>query len=189
MDPLLIDLVDGGAGITINGKTILGFGWSDDLNILTTEDKLQDNLNLLAQLTGKYRKKTNDSKVFVLPLCRPLKKQKLARLPEVDPSLDPRTGIFKLGDAPIKLKKTAKILGFLFEESIQGTTKQLERARIRALAAVAHVQSMKMYIGKTGSLDALRKLHDSLIVPVLTANLTSGLPRGALIHRKPRFPV
>ncbi len=64
--PLLEHLEEAGAGIEVDGELILGTAWSDDLMMLVEEDKLDAVLRCLETISGRYRKKTNDTKVCMV---------------------------------------------------------------------------------------------------------------------------
>ena len=68
MSPLLEELDDGTIGIQIGDRKILGAAWSDDLILLTTEDKLQQTLDKVHATMKKYKKMTNKDKVYIVPM-------------------------------------------------------------------------------------------------------------------------
>jgi hypothetical protein len=70
MSPLLKELDDGSGtiGIQVGDRLILGVAWSDDLLLLTTEDKLQEALDKIHAALKKYKKQINKGKVYITPM-------------------------------------------------------------------------------------------------------------------------
>ena len=161
MEPLLQELEAAGAGINVDGENILGFAWSDDLMMLVEEDKLDKVLRCLEQASGKYRKKTNDTKVFVTPLCP--KKKNVNRPP------------LHLGGKPLKYKEEERILGFMLSQQIQGGRAYAKRLNAKADIAIAKIEKIGASSGHLVRPEITEKYYKSMLLPVLTANL--GLPQ------------
>jgi hypothetical protein len=159
MEPLLHELEEAGAGVTVDDEKILGFAWSDDLLMLVEEDKLQDVLNRLEIVSGRYKKKTNDSKVFVTPLCK--KKQH-----------QPRPTLF-LGGKPLKYKTEEQILGFTLSTNLQGGTNYEKKLKAKTVIAAAKIEKIGSGNGVLVREAQISKYYESMFLPVLTANMTA----------------
>ena len=92
----------------VDGERILGFAWSDDLMMFVEADKMEQVLRRLEAISGRYKKKTNDAKVFVTPLCP-------------KPTGSEHPPLF-LGGAPLKYKPEEKMLGFILSQSIKAAS-------------------------------------------------------------------
>jgi hypothetical protein len=147
-----------GAGVMVDGEHVLGFAWSDDLMMLVEEEKLDQVLRCLEDISGLYKKKTNDTKVFVTPLCpKPRGKDR---------------PVLTLGDKILKYKSDEKILGFTLSQGIQGGTSFIKRIKDKATIAAARIEKIGSGNGRLVRPDITTKYYKSLFLPVLTANLT-----------------
>ena len=68
MSPLLKHLEDAGAGVVVGEKTILGFGWSDDLVIICRAGELDRVLRALEKGSGQLRKQIHTAKTHAVHL-------------------------------------------------------------------------------------------------------------------------
>jgi hypothetical protein len=96
MCPLLAELDDGTIGIKVGDTTILGVAWSDDLFFLTTEDKRQQTLDIINNAMKKYKKVTNNDKVYIIPMwqyrdSKPEQEGEEGKEEEERPGREPKT--------------------------------------------------------------------------------------------------
>ena len=126
--------------------------------MIVEEDKLHQVLRKLEQASGRYRKKTNDTKVFATPLCPDLKSR-------------PRPTL-KLGGKILEYKTDEKILGFTLSKTIQGSQNYLPRYKAKAETAVAKLEKIGASSGPEVKPEITAKYYNTLVLPVMTANLT-----------------
>jgi hypothetical protein len=168
--PLLEFMEKAGAGITVDGEVILGTAWSDDLLLLVYEDKLEQVMQQLEVASGKYQKKTKESKVFLQALCRELPGQ-------------PRPTI-KLGGKVIRYKENAIFLGATLQQKLDGGQAYLTEYRERARRAEEKVEATKVQLGNKVRRDQVKLYYETIVEPTTACNLatttlTSTKKRGA----------
>jgi hypothetical protein len=124
--------------------------------MLVEEDKLHEVLAKLEVISGRYKKKTNDRKVFVCPLCKKLPNQERPEL--------------VLGGKPIAYKEDEPILGFTLSQSIQGGIAYEKRLKARTVIAATKLETIGSTSGSVVRPEQVEKYYKSLFLPVLTAH-------------------
>ena len=114
--------------------------------MLVHEDKLQQVLRTLEINSGRYKKKTNDTKVFVTPLCPKLK------------NIDRPT--LTLGNKPLQYKSEEKMLGCVLSQSIQGGGEYIGRVKARTSIAEAKIEKIGSHSGPIVRPLQTRKYYD-----------------------------
>jgi hypothetical protein len=174
-DPILHELSEAGAGITIDGKHILGANWSDDMAIVVEEKNIQKVLDKLTKLFTKYKKKTNADKVHIIPMCRGWEariKQKRQPPKNEREKNEKINTIYKLSGNTVHAKKHEIMLGFTLEPKIQGSMKQIKKAITKGHTAAAKIETMRLQRGGCKALDLTLEIAESMVHSSMATNLT-----------------
>jgi hypothetical protein len=185
MSPLLEELDDGTIGIQIGDRKILGAAWSDDLILLTTEDKLQHTLDKVHTAMRKYKKMTNKDKVYIVPMWKyrdTKKKNQDEEQKEQEPQPRKVQGTkghdiihnhnYKLGEEKIKMLRRELFLGFYLNHNTAADKEQMKRANIRGNAAESKIKTLHMYHGDDTKKEAVKGLCKATVHTTVSANLT-----------------
>ena len=171
ISPVLYELEEAGAGVTVGGRNITEVGWSDDLAIIIKDPHATRVLKALELASGKFRKILHNEKVHAVhlhthfnPAGVPMQDGKLGlRLTDTTPLL---------GNKPIDLQEAEILLGYFIGGKLQGDKRQQVRAYGRAKVAAAKTDAMHLYSGNKVASKAGEFYHNGLVESTLVANLT-----------------
>ena len=116
-------------------------------------------MRALEEASGKFQKKTKDSKVFIQPLCA---KQRGQERPTQT-----------LGGKPIQYKEEAVFLGATLQQKLDGGRKYIENYRVRARQAEEKVRASRVLSGPLVRADQTKLYYDAIVLSTTNACLST----------------
>jgi Sec-independent protein translocase protein TatA len=173
----------------VGDRMILGVAWSDDLLLLTTEDKLQKALDKIHETMERFKRQTNKNKVYVTPMWRkndidrqgkPQEEKDEERKEEKTKKTDKdRETIhnhnYKLGKDKIRMTRREVFLGFYLNHNINADKHQMTRAIQRGNAAEGKIKALHLYQGT--------KINDTAVKGMAEATINSTMATNLALHQ------
>ena len=169
---LLTLLDDSGAGVIVQERTILGACWSDDLNLLVEESRLQKVLDAVAKFTSRLRLRVAHKKLFLIPLFVRGLQWADSGTTITQKTTEVKTTKVTIGGHPLTVKRSAKLLGRIFGQKIHQHSNYAALAKKSTAPAVG----MLAWLGAfqpTASLQFAEFLYKSLVETIITSKVTT----------------
>ena len=157
---------------SIQERKVLGVSWSDDLILLVEEKHLQAVLDAVAELTSRIRQRVELTKMFLVPLFPNGLKWAAPDATITDETTEVKTTRVTIGGNPLKVKKSAKLLGRLFRPKVHQHKDYVKQAK-KATAPASQMMSGLGAFQPTASLKLAEFLYIALLQSVLVSRLTN----------------